>query len=133
MALHGSGRSRRPSACPHTKGYGRADLLDGRPNPGKISGGASPHNAPAIWTAPAAEHDLFHKTIEQNPFKSVTPDSITLAPRTGTRPGPWEFSAHLHNHLDGDEKGQYHRNTFVGASRPVHTRAVARASYRPFL
>ena len=126
------GRSRRPSAGLQPKGQRRSDAPYGSLESREVPVGSLLDHTSTFRTAPTAEQHLLDEAVEQSPYKPMTPNSITVIARAKLRPGPRKVWAQLNNHLDGNTKGKYHRNTFLRAFGPVHTRAVARTSYRPF-
>ena len=131
VALSRPRRSGGPPAGFQPTGYAGSNALHGSLKSIKVSTGASPHHASALGTTPTSDQYLLNKAIEKSPDKSMTPDPNTVTSRTRFRSGPRKVTAPLNNLLDGNTKGQYHRNTCSRASRPVHTRAVARTSHRP--
>ena len=109
-----------PPSGSHTARNRCADAHYGSLYPSKVSSGPYPHNTSAIRTTPTLDQDLLDKPVEQRPYISMTPDPITMTSRTRIRSRPRKVTAPLHNLLDGNAKGKYHRNTFWRASGPVH-------------
>jgi hypothetical protein len=122
VSLPRTGRFRRPPAGPQTISYGRSDFLNGSLKSIKIPVGSSLHYTSTIGATPTLHQDLFKKSIEQSPDKSVPPYSTSMTPRTRLRFQPSKVTAALNNLLDGNTKGQYHRNTCFRASGPVHSK-----------
>ena len=132
MALSRSGRSRRPPAGLKTTGYGGTNCRYGSLKSIKVSVRASLHNTSTIGATPTPQQNLLDKSIEQRPYKSVTPYSTSPTPRTRLRFRPSKVTATLNNLLDGNTQGKYHRKTCFRAFRPVTSKGGSSRKPPPF-